>query len=401
MFWNILLLSLRAIRRNLLRSALTMLGIVIGTAAVITMVNLGNGATMQVTNTISGLGSNLLIVRPGQRFMPGQSSTAPRFTIRQVEAIARDVPSIAAVSPTTAQSMIAVYGNNNWSTNLTGTDNHYFTVRNARVDRGRTFTEAEERAGAAVCVIGETVRKELYGNQDPIGDKLRLKKFACQVIGMLESKGQNSMGMDQDDIVLMPIRTFWRRVAGNQDVAQILVSARDGVPTDKVKKDIELVMREQRHIAANEEDDFSVRDMQEIASALAGTTQVLTGLLGAVAAVSLLVGGIGIMNIMLVSVTERTREIGIRLAIGAMEREVMIQFLVEAVTLSSLGGIVGILLALLASFGLSRLMGVPLVIDYTIIVIAFFFSATVGVIFGYLPARKAARLDPIEALRHE
>ncbi len=401
MLWNIFLLAFRAIIRNLMRSTLTMLGIVIGVAAVITMVNLGRGATIQVTNQIASLGSNLLIVRPGQRMGHGQRSAAPPFTIKDSEAIARDVPGVAAVSPSASQAMVVVYGNLNWSTNVTGTDNHYFGVRNVTLAAGRIFTEAELRSGLAVCVIGETVRRELFGSLDPIGAKIRLKKISCEVIGLAASKGQASMGGDQDDMVLVPLRTFWRRIAGNRDVTFIQLSARDGVSTTKVKNDVEALMHERRHISGNESDDFNVRDLQEIATTLTGTTQVLTGLLGAVAAVSLLVGGIGIMNIMLVSVTERTREIGIRLAIGALERDVLLQFLVEAVTLSSLGGIMGILLAVLASYSLSGLMGLPVVLSPGIMLLAFFFSAAVGVIFGYIPARKAARLNPIDALRHE
>jgi putative ABC transport system permease protein len=401
MFWNIFLLALRAIRRNVLRSTLTMLGIVIGVAAVITMVNLGSGATIQVSNQISSLGSNLLIVRPGQRLGPGNRSPASPFTVKDAEAIAREIPTVEAVSSSASKGMTVVYGNENWSTNVTGTDNHYFFVRNITIDKGRRFTDAELRGGKAVCVIGETVRKELFGDTDIIGSKIRLNKISCEVIGTIESKGQSSMGSDQDDIILVPLRMFWRRIAGNQDVPFIQVSARDGVSTTKVKSDIEILLRERRHIANKQDDDFSVRDLQEIANALTSTTQVLTALLGTVAAVSLLVGGIGIMNIMLVSVTERTREIGIRLAIGALEREVLLQFLVEAVTLSSLGGIIGIILAVIATFGLSDVMGVPAVYGAGIMFLAFLFSAAVGVVFGYVPARKAARLDPIEALRHE
>jgi putative ABC transport system permease protein len=401
MFWNILLLALRAIHRNMLRSALTMLGIVIGVASVITMVNLGNGATLQVTNRIASLGSNMLIVRPGQHIGPGQHSAAPAFTIKDVEAIDRDLPGIAAVSPASASGMVAVYGNASWSTSVLGTNNAYFKVRNITLAAGRQFTEAELHSGSAVCVLGETVRQALFSNLDPIGAKIRLKKISCEVIGLVASKGQSSMGMDQDDFVMVPLRMFWRRISGNRDVSYVYLSARDGVETSKVKKEVEGLMRERRHISGIDEDNFSVRDMQEIATTLSGTTQVLTGLLGAVAAVSLLVGGIGIMNIMLVSVTERTREIGIRLAIGALAREVLLQFLVEAVTLSSLGGLIGILLAVVASASLANLMGVPTVFSPGIMVIAFLFSAAVGIIFGFIPARKAAMLDPIEALRHE
>lgn len=401
MFWNIILLALRAIRRNVLRSTLTMLGIVIGVAAVITMVNLGNGATIKVSNQIASLGSNLLIVRPGQRIGPGQRSPAKDFTIKDSDAIAREILTVEAVSPSASQGMTAVFGNENWVTNVTGTDNQYFFVRNIKIQTGRRFTESELRGGKAVCILGETVRKELFGDLDPVGIKIRLKKIACEVIGTIESKGQTTMGSDQDDIILVPLRMFWRRIAGNQDIPIIQVSAREGVATSKVKVDIEDLLRERRNIANKQDDDFTVRDLQEVANTLTSTTQVLTALLGTVAAVSLLVGGIGIMNIMLVSVTERTREIGIRLAIGALEREVLLQFLVEAVTLSSLGGIIGIIIAVIATHFLSGVLDVPAIFGFGIMLLAFLFSAAVGVVFGFVPARKAARLDPIEALRHE
>ncbi len=401
MLGNALLLALREIRRNLMRSALTMLGIVIGVASVIVMVNLGSGATAQVAGEIASLGSNLLMVRTGQRLGFGQRSEAEPFDIDDAEAIEREVGGIAAVAPGASQPMTAIYGNRNWSTTVTGSDNSYFPVGNWSLARGREFSASELRAGAAVCILGDGVRKEVFGSQDPLGEKLRLNKLSCQVIGLLEAKGQSAGGRDQDDLVVIPLRTFWRRVAGNQDVQMIYVSAREGASTSKVQRDIELLMRERRRIAANEDDDFNVRDMKEIAEALTGTTRVLTTLLGAVAAVSLLVGGIGIMNIMLVSVTERTREIGIRLAIGALEREVLLQFLVEAVVLSSFGGLLGILLAVGATYGLAALMGMPPLLDAGIMLLAFLFSAAVGVIFGYFPARKAAHQDPIEALRYE
>jgi putative ABC transport system permease protein len=401
MLWNTLVLAFQEIRRNAMRSALTMLGIVIGVAAVIIMVTIGEGATVQVTEQIASLGTNLLIVRPGQRLGPGQRTGAEPFDLRDSEAIARDLTSVAAVAPSSSQSMLAIVGNANWSTRVTGTDNQYLRVRNWTLQAGRLFTASELRAGKAVCLLGNTVRQELYGNQDPVGSKIRLKKLSCQVIGLLAPKGQTTMGTDQDDLVLMPLRTFWRRIAGTQEVDTIHVSAQHGVATQKVKRDIEVLMRERRRIARGEDEDFSVRDMQEIARALTGTTQILTTLLGAVAAVSLVVGGIGIMNIMLVSVTERTREIGIRMAIGALEREVLLQFLVEAVVLSSCGGVIGILVALLSSVGITNLLEIPLVLNVGIVLVAFLFSAAVGVVFGYIPARKAARLDPIDALRYE
>jgi len=401
MLANSLLLALREIRRNVLRSFLTILGIVIGVAAVIVMVTIGGGATAQVTEQIASLGSNLLMIRVGQHMGPGQDSVAPPFDLADVNALAREIPAIAAVAPSSSQRVTAVYGNENWNTTVNGVDNQFFTVRNWTIHSGRRFLDTELRSGKAVCVVGATVAKELFGQQDPLDNNIRLGDFSCNIIGLLEAKGQSTFGSDQDDLILMPLRTFQRRVSGNQDINLIQVSVAEGRSTDKAKNDIEYLLRERRHITGSENDNFQVRDMKEITQMLTGTTHILTTLLGAVAAVSLLVGGIGIMNIMLVSVTERTREIGIRLAIGALEREVLLQFLVEAVVLSSLGGLIGILLAVTSSYGLARLLKIPFIINPGIMVIAFLFSAAVGVIFGFFPARKAARLDPIDALRHE
>lgn len=401
MIGNALLLALRELRRNVLRSFLTMLGIIIGVAAVIILVTLGGGATKQVTDQISSLGSNLLMVTPGKMMGPGQSSGASPFKWADAQALERDLPYLRAVAPASTSSVTAIYGNSNWTTSVTGSSEAYFNVTNRRIERGRIFTESEARQGAAVCVIGETVRAKLFGSADPIGEKLRLGKLSCEVIGLLEPKGQSTMGQDQDDAVILPLRTFQRRIAGNEDVAIIQVSVNDDVSTDRAKRDIGMLMRERRHLSMNEEDNFNVMDLKEIANMLSGTTRMLTALLSAVAAVSLLVGGIGIMNIMLVSVTERTREIGTRLAIGALEREVLLQFLVEAIVLSSFGGIIGIVFALVTSVALAGLMQMPLVINVASIVTAFLFSAAVGVVFGFFPARKAAQLNPIEALRHE
>ncbi|MCC6134477.1 MAG: ABC transporter permease [Gammaproteobacteria bacterium] len=402
MFWSSILLALRAIRRNLMRSFLTILGIVIGVGAVITMVTLGNGATRAVSDQIASLGSNLVMVRPGKRLGPGRDEAgSPNFKAGDAEVIAAQIGSLDAVAPVANKSVTVVYAAHNWSTAVTGSTDAYFAVGNWRLADGRVFTEAEQRAGKAVCVIGATVRKELFGDQPPVGGELRIKNFACEVIGLLQSKGQSAMGMDQDDTIVMPLRTLQRRLTGSQDVNTLMVSVQDGGNTDQVMADLRSLMRERRKIAANEDDNFSILDTRQIADAITGTTKVMTMLLGAVAAVSLLVGGIGIMNIMLVSVTERTREIGIRLAIGALEREVLLQFLVEAVALSSLGGIVGIALATLASVGLAGIMQVPYLFDPAINLVSFLFSAAIGVLFGYFPARRAARLDPIEALRHE
>jgi putative ABC transport system permease protein len=402
MLINTILLAVRGLTRNVMRSVLTILGIVIGVSAVVTMVTLGNGTTKSVSDQIASLGSNLLIVMPGQRTGPTRDgATAPPFKVADANAISEQVRGLKAVAPSASASVTVVSESKNWTAQVTGTTAWYFTVGNWNIASGRTFTEAEELSGAAVCVLGETVRSKLFGRANPVGSSVRVKQFSCEVIGLLQSKGQASMGQDQDDTVLVPLRTLQRRVTGSQDVRQIQVAAADGVSTDRVKASIEALMRERRHIAAGESDDFNVLDTKQIAQTMTGTTTLLTMLLSAVAAVSLLVGGIGIMNIMLVSITERTREIGTRLAIGALEREVLLQFLVEAVTLSAIGGVIGILIAAAASIGLSRLMNVPFLFNARINGLAFLFSAAIGVLFGYLPARRAARLDPIDALRHE
>ncbi len=402
MFWNTLALAIKEIRRNLMRSFLTVLGILIGVAAVITMVTLGNGATAAVSERIASLGSNLLMVRPGQRLGPGRDSAgAPPFKLADAQAIENQIGGIKAIAPTVSRTITVVHLANNWSTSVVGTTRDYFTVGNWRLAAGRVFNEAEQRSGKAVCVVGQTVRANLFGSENPVGSTIRVGRFTCEVIGLLVSKGQASMGMDQDDTIVMPLRTVQRRITGNQDVRMLLVSVSDGTPTSVVRRNIESLLRERRHITASEDDNFNVLDTREIADTLSGTTQVLTLLLGAVAAVSLLVGGVGIMNIMLVSVTERTREIGIRLAIGALEREVMLQFLIEAVVLSTLGGLAGVLLATVGSVLLTRVMEVPYLFNPTINILACAFSAAIGVIFGYFPARRAARLDPIVALRHE
>jgi len=403
MWWETFMLALRAIRRNALRSGLTVLGIVIGVAAVITMVTLGGGATAKVTKDIGKLGSNMLQVRPGQGFHGpgGARASAEPFEVADAEALAREIADLEAVAPAASRSMQVIRGNENRSTTVTGTTDGFVLVRDWDLSAGRIFNPGELRSGRAVCVIGATVREALFGGLDPVGETVRLDHISFKIIGVLAAKGLTSFGTDQDDLVLVPLRTFQRRIAGNTDVQRIYVSARDGVATDRVKIEIEHLMRQRRRIAPGAEDDFFVRDMQEIVSTLTATTRVLTTLLGAVAAVSLLVGGIGIMNIMLVSVTERTREIGTRMAIGAMERDVMRQFLVESVVLAGLGGICGIILGLAAAAVGARLMGVPFVFNPGIVCLAVAFSAAVGIVFGYFPARQAARLDPIEALRHE
>lgn len=401
MLYETLKLAIQAIRRNALRSFLTLLGIVIGVGAVIAMVTIGSGTTMKVAEDMAKLGSNMLLVRPGQ-FGPGRSSaTAKPFTDRDLDALRRELSSVRAVAPADRGSATVVFASANRSVSIIGTDNAYFITQNLDLKSGRQFLDGEVRSGRAACIIGETVRKELFGSLDPIGKNIRVKKVSCEVIGLLEERGESSFGSDQDDIVLMPLRTYQRRIKGGPDFGTMYISAGDGVDTGKVQADIERLLRERRKISANEEDDFAVADMKQIAAAQTATTKILTFLLGAVAGVSLLVGGIGIMNIMLVSVTERTREIGIRLAIGAQESQVLMQFLVEAVVLSLIGGVIGVVLGLSLAGLASSAMKIPFVFDLNIILISFAFSALVGIVFGYFPARHAARLNPIEALRHE
>jgi len=400
LFYETLKLAAQAILRNPMRSFLTVLGIVIGVAAVIAMVTIGNGATARVTADLGKLGSNMLFVVPGQ-FGPGRaSSQAKPFNARDVAAIRAQVSGIVAVAPVAQTIATVVFAGESRSVTVVGTTSDYIVAGAWTVASGRGFLDAEER-GSSVCMIGDTVATKLFGRASPLGQNIRVGKVSCAVIGLLGKKGQSGMGTDQDNTVLMPLRTFQRRISGNSDVATIMVAARDGISTTKVQADIERLMRERRGIAAGKDDDFSVNDMTQIAATMAGTTSVLTGLLGAVAAVSLLVGGIGIMNIMLVSVTERTREIGIRLAIGALERQVLMQFLVEATVLALFGGVIGILFGLALAYGVGNLLGLPFVTSPEIIVVAFFFSALIGMGFGYFPARQAARLNPIDALRHE
>jgi putative ABC transport system permease protein len=402
MLLSTLLLALRSIRRNLMRSFLTILGIVIGVSAVITMVTVGNGATLAVQNQIAGLGTNLLQIRPGQRMgAPGGGAGAPAFKEADGDVITAQVGGLLAVAPEARSAATIVADGRNWNSSVIGSTNNWLVTGNWKLADGRVFTEEEQRGGAAVCLIGETVRRELFGNTYAVGATIRVKQIACEVIGVLGSKGQGAFGNDQDDVVMTPLHTLQRRITGNTRVNTLLVSMQDGTDPERVKSALTELLRERRKLAEADEDNFNVLDTKQLGETFASTTKVMTMLLGAVAAVSLLVGGIGIMNIMLVSVTERTREIGLRLAIGALEREVLMQFLIEAVVLSALGGVVGIVLASGASVGLAKLMDVPFVFNPGVNLISFVFSAGIGVVFGYFPALRAARLDPIEALRHE
>ncbi len=401
MLWETVRLAFTAIIRNKLRSFLTVLGVVIGVAAVIAMVTIGAGSSQQVTASVEALGSNVLIVRPGQRVMgPPTGADAPKFRLKDAEAIAA-LPAVESVAPSVSSSQTVVAGSANAETQILGTNAAYLKVQNWKLTSGRAFTEGEERAGTAVCILGQTVRKTLFGNSDPVGQTLRIKGISCEVVGLLTAKGAGTFGQDQDDVVMMPVRTVQRRLTGSDDVASLSVALRRSATSEQGISQITDLLRERRRIGLGEEDNFSVTDMKEISSMLSGVNTVLTSLLSAVAAVSLLVGGIGIMNIMLVSVTERTREIGIRLAIGATSAQVLQQFLVEAVVLSVIGGAIGIGAGLALAYVGSVYMNIPFAPSPSVVALAFAFSALVGVIFGYFPARSAARLDPIEALRHQ
>jgi putative ABC transport system permease protein len=400
--FNALLIAIREIRRNLTRSFLTVIGIVIGVAAVITMVTLGRGATETVKQQISKMGNNLLVLRPGQGW---RGDGAPMFNLQDVQAVRDQVPGVAAVAPLISNNAQVIYQDESHSYDSQGTTPNYFEIANWTLSTGRFFTEAEVAESAPVCVIGETIRKELFGpGGDAIGSKIRVKNMTLEVIGVTVVKGQGGFGDDLDDNVITPYTTIIHRLSGRQggrNFNQMMISGEQGYPSAHIVSDVAALMRERRKITANEDDNFNVFDSQQLAEVISSSTKVMTSLLGAVAGVSLLVGGIGIMNIMLVSVTERTREIGIRLAIGARAREVLLQFLVEAVTLSCIGGVAGIMLAYFLCISLAEVVGAPFLFDPKINLIAFVFSAAIGILFGFMPARRAAGLDPIEALRHE
>jgi putative ABC transport system permease protein len=394
MIWETIRLSLLSVRRNVLRSFLTLLGIVIGVAAVIAMLTIGSGTTEKVKADISKLGSNLLVVRSGRPAGPGgpgglDQATRPLGS-KELAALVAHLSGARAISP--ASHVRVIFGPESLTSGVTGTDSAYLDARDWKLVSGRPFSDSETRSGTGVCLIGETVRQQFFGTGDPEGEIIRVNRTSCKVIGLLEPKGYTGFGQDQDNVVLMPLAAYQRRVAGNRDIDSIYVAADDRTPTTELLPRVEDILRDTRRITPDREDDFSIRD---------SATTTMTGMLGAVAGVSLLVGGIGIMNIMLVSVTERTREIGIRLAIGAHEKHILIQFLVEATVLSLLGGIVGILIGL-ALAGLAALtLAIPFAPSPAVILLAVGFSALIGMVFGFFPALRGARLDPIDALRHE
>jgi putative ABC transport system permease protein len=401
MFGTTFILAIRSIFRHKLRSFLTTLGIIIGVAAVVAMVTLGKATTKAAQQQVASLGTNVLQIRPGQGFgRGGGGPRPPDFKEEDVEAVARQVAGVNAVAPQAQSTATVIYQGANWSTTINGTTNAFFQVQPWPLVSGRVFTRAEEQAGKAVCIIGNTIRTNLFRGGEAVGDRLRVNGISCDVIGILSTRGQGGFG-DQDDVIIMPIKQVQRRFTGNRDIRLMLVGVDPAYDGAQVQESIKQVLRERRSITAGKDDDFNIFDTAQISQTLTGITTLLTQIVTAVAAISLVVGGIGIMNIMLVSVTERTREIGIRLAIGAVASEVLMQFLMEAVVLSCLGGLVGLVVAQLVVLGLAPLMQVEWMFEPQINVIAFLVSALIGVVFGYFPARRAASLNPIDALRHE
>ena len=403
MLLNALLIAIKEIRRNILRSILTILGIVIGVASVIAMVMIGDGTTANVTANIEKLGSNMLNVRVGQekRGAPRDDNSAKPFKIEDITAIKNEVSNLKGVTAENSGMANVVFGNKSNSSLIVGTTSDYFIIKDWEVEQGRIFEEGELSSGKSVCILGTTVVKNLFGDENPIGATIRIKNFPCSVIGVLASKGASSFGRDQDEVVITPLKMYQRKIQGNLDVSSIIVSVMEEKYIEDAKAQIISLMQDRRAVKVGEADNFHIRDMKDILNTMTSTTKMLTYLLGSIAAISLLVGGIGIMNIMLVSVTERTREIGIRLAIGAMQSEVLLQFLIEAIVLSTLGGIIGIFLGLGVGYMVVGIFDLPYIINTQIILISFIFSTLIGVVFGYFPARKAARLNPIDALRYE
>jgi len=397
------LMALRALRRNKMRTALTMLGIIIGVAAVIAMVAIGNGATAQVEDQIASLGQNVVMVFAGSTTSGGVRGGWGNAPLKLVDAdaIKREIPDAVGVSPEVRTSNQISYSSQNWFTNIQGESPDYFGIRNWQFTEGTSFTDQDVRSSNKVCVIGQTIVSQLFENDEPLGRILRIKGVPFKIVGVLERKGLSVMGQDQDDTVVMPYSSAMKRLMGVTNVRTINIQASAPDRIDSVQEQVTELLRQKHKIVADHDDDFTVHNQEEFTTAATATSRILTILVVSIASVSLLVGGIGIMNIMLVSVTERTREIGIRMAVGAHGRDILLQFLIEATSLSSMGGIIGILLGIGASKLLSMFAQWPTLVSPMSVVLSFMFSACVGIFFGFYPARKAAALDPIEALRYE
>ncbi|HTO87701.1 MAG TPA: ABC transporter permease [Thermoanaerobaculia bacterium] len=402
-FLTILKVGLKAIGRNKMRSVLTALGIIIGVACVIAMIGVGQGSQASIQAQISSLGSNFLMIFPGVATQSGARIFTGQSTITEddVEAVAAECPAVAYVTPMSRSAAQVVAANLNWGTSVQGVGVEWPFVRSWNVDKGAFFGESEVRAAAKVCVIGSTVANALFEGQDPVGQTVRIKNFPFRVVGVLETKGGNMMGQDQDDTVIAPYTTVMRLLKKTTKIDMFMASAVSRDAVGEAQKQIEALLRQRHRLVTGQDSDFMIRSQQEIAQTADQTSKTLSLLLASAASISLLVGGIGIMNIMLVSVTERTREIGIRMAIGAKGRDILTQFLIEALTLSVAGGAIGIALGMGASRLLAWKANWPILLSPAAVLLAFGFSAAIGVFFGFYPAQKAARLDPIEALRYE
>ncbi|MFA5393389.1 MAG: ABC transporter permease [Candidatus Ratteibacteria bacterium] len=400
-------ISLRALQTNKIRSGLTILGIVIGVGAVIAMLAIGNGARQQITDQISSIGSNLLMVRSGSSASGGVrmgAGTQPTLTLLDAEAIIKDCPSVTAAAPVVNGGAQAINGNKNWSTSVTGSTPDFLEVRDWQVAEGRSITDQDVRSAAKVCLLGATVVDNLFGDQPPTGKVIRLKNMPFMVVGMLASKGQSAMGQDQDDVIIVPVTTAQKKLFGTSFpgmVNTITVKANSAEGTKSAQQEIENLLKRRHHIGLGKDPDFTVRDLTQIMQAAEQSSQVMTILLGAIASISLLVGGIGVMNIMLVSVAERTREIGIRMAVGAKTWDIRLQFITEALTLSLIGGIIGIMFGVIGAKVISVKAGWPTAVSLSSIMMSFGFSGFVGIFFGFYPAYKASLLNPIDALRYE
>ncbi|GDY19036.1 multidrug ABC transporter substrate-binding protein [Verrucomicrobiota bacterium] len=397
-------IALRALRRNKLRTVLTMLGIVIGVGAVIAMVSIGNGAKAQVESQIASLGQNVILIFSGSTTRGGMNTgwgSAGTLAVEDADAIRREIPTVLNVSPEVRTFSQVAAGNQNWLTQVLGESADYLEIRQWPLTDGAMFTEQDVRSAAKVAIIGATTARQLYGDNSPVGQILRIKNSPFIITGLLAPKGLSVMGSDQDDVAVVPYTSAMKRLTGSTSLRSIAVQASSPLTLMETQQQIIELLRQRHRIMPGRDDDFTVRTQQEIAEMATATSKIMTVLLGAIASVSLLVGGIGIMNIMLVSVTERTREIGIRMAVGAQGRDILLQFLTEAITLSLIGGVIGILLGVGTSQLLATQMKWPTLTSPSSILIAFFFSAAVGIFFGFYPARKASRLDPIDALRYE